>query len=63
MPSLVETHLMAGPLEEAQALAEQALALARAHQEWGHEAYTLRLLDASATRRDPPASEGAESYY
>jgi hypothetical protein len=63
MPSLVETHLLAGPLEEAQALAEQALALARAYQERGHEAYTLGLRGEIATRRDPPESEEVESYY
>jgi Flp pilus assembly protein TadD len=59
----VEAHLLAGRLEEAQALAEPAQARARAYQERGHEAYTLRLRGASATRRDPLESEGAESSY
>jgi len=54
---LGEAQLLAGRLEEAHALAERALALARAHQEWGHQAYALRLLGEIAARRDPPESE------
>jgi tetratricopeptide (TPR) repeat protein len=42
--SLGEAHLLAGRLEEAQVLAEGALALAREHQERSHQAYALRLL-------------------
>src|SRR5215471_8716012 len=49
--------LLAGRLEEAQALGERALALAREHQERGNQAYALRLLGDIAARRDPP--EGA----
>jgi tetratricopeptide (TPR) repeat protein len=61
--SLGEAQVLAGLLEEAQALAEQALAFTRAHQERGHEAYTLRLLGDIATRREPPEHEQAEAYY
>ena len=60
---LGEAHLLAGRLEEAHALAERTLALARAHQERGHEAYALRLLGDSAARRDPPESESAVAHY
>jgi tetratricopeptide (TPR) repeat protein len=61
--SLGEAHLQAGRLEKAHALAEQALALARAHQERGHEAYALRLLGDIAAHRDPLESEPAEAHY
>jgi tetratricopeptide (TPR) repeat protein len=60
---LGEAHLLAGRLEEAHALAEQALALARGHQERGHQAYALRLLGDIAARRDPPESDQAEAHY
>ena len=53
---LGEAQMLAGRLEEAHALAERALALAREHQERGHEAYALRLLGDIAARRDPPES-------
>ena len=55
--------MLAGRLGEAHALAEQALVLAREHQERGHQAYALRLLGEIAARRDPPAVEEAEAYY
>jgi tetratricopeptide (TPR) repeat protein len=55
--------MLAGRLEEAQALAERALALARAHQERGNHAYALRLLGDIAARRDPPEGEPAVAYY
>ena len=45
------------------ALAERALALAREHQERGHQAYALRLLGDIAARREPPESEPAEAHY
>ena len=51
--SLGEAQLLAGRLEEAHALAERALALAREHQERGHQAYALRLLGEIAARREP----------
>jgi tetratricopeptide (TPR) repeat protein len=60
---LGEAHLLAGRLEEAQALAERVLALTRTHQERGNEAYSLRLLGDIAARRDPPESEQAGDYY
>jgi len=60
---LGEAQMRAGSLEEAQALAEQALVLAREHQERGHQAYALRLLSEIAARREPPASYQAEAYY
>ena len=55
--SLGEAQLLAGRLEEAHALAERALALARAHQERGNQAYALRLLGDIAAQREPPESE------
>jgi tetratricopeptide (TPR) repeat protein len=61
--SLGEAQLLAGRLEESQVLAEQALALARAHQEQGREAYALRLLGEIAARCEPPECEAAEGYY
>ena len=51
------------PSEEAQALAERALTLARERQERGNEAYALRLLGEIAARRDPPESGQAEAHY
>jgi tetratricopeptide (TPR) repeat protein len=60
---LGEAHLIAGRLEEAHALAEHALALAREPQERGHQAYALRLLGAIATQREPSERERAEAHY
>jgi tetratricopeptide (TPR) repeat protein len=60
--SLGEAQMLAGHLEEAHTLAERALALARAHQERGHQAYALRLLGEIATRHDPLKAERAEEY-
>ena len=60
---LGDAHLLAGRLEEAHALAERALALAREHQEHGNEAYALHLLGDIAAHRDPPESEPAEAHY
>ena len=61
--SLGEAHLLAGRLEEAHALAERALALAREHQERGNQAYALRLLGDIAAHRDPPDVDQAEAHY
>jgi tetratricopeptide (TPR) repeat protein len=61
--SLSEAHLLAGRLEEAHALAEGALAHARAHQERGHQAYALRLLGEIAARREPPECDQAGDDY
>jgi class 3 adenylate cyclase/tetratricopeptide (TPR) repeat protein len=60
---LGEAHLVAGRLEEAHALAEHTLALAREHQQRGTQAYALRLLGEIAARGDPPESEPAEAHY
>ena len=60
---LGEAHLLAGHLEEAQALAERALALAQARQERGNQTYALRLLGEIAARRDPPEAEQAAAFY
>ena len=60
---LGEAHTLAGRLEEAHALAELALALARKRQQRGHEAYAPRLLGEIAAQREPPEAEPVESYY
>jgi class 3 adenylate cyclase/tetratricopeptide (TPR) repeat protein len=60
---LGEVQLVAGYLEEAQTLAEEALAHALAHQEHGHQAYALRLLGEIAARHEPPERGQAEEYY
>jgi tetratricopeptide (TPR) repeat protein len=60
---LGEAHLRAGRPTEAHALAEGALAHARAHQERGHQAYALHLLGEIAAWHDPPEVEAAEDYY
>jgi tetratricopeptide (TPR) repeat protein len=60
---LAEAHLLAGRLEEAHALAERVLALAREHQELGNQAYALRLLGEIAARRDPAAVDLAVACY
>jgi tetratricopeptide (TPR) repeat protein len=61
--ALGEAQLLAGCLEEAHALAERALALAREHQERGNQAYALRLLDDIAARCESPESDQAGEYY
>jgi tetratricopeptide (TPR) repeat protein len=61
--SLGEAQMLAGRLEEAQDLAEQALTFAREHQERGNQAYALRLLGGIATRRNPPDVDAAAAHY
>jgi class 3 adenylate cyclase/tetratricopeptide (TPR) repeat protein len=61
--SLGEAQMLGGRLEEAHALAERALALAREHQERGNQAYALRLLGEIAARREPLESASAEAHY
>jgi tetratricopeptide (TPR) repeat protein len=61
--SLSGAYLLDGRLEAAQARAERALALARAHQECGHQAYALRLLGDIVARREPPEVEQAAAHY
>ena len=60
---LGEAQLLADRLEEAQALAEGALALTCEHQERGHQAYALRLLGEIAARRELPEHGQAEAHY
>ena len=60
---LGEAHLRAGRLEEAHALAERTLALARERQERGHQAYALHLLGDIAARREPPETTQAAAHY
>jgi class 3 adenylate cyclase/tetratricopeptide (TPR) repeat protein len=60
---LVETHVLAGRLEEAHAHGERTLALARAHRERGNEAYALRLLGEIHSHRDLSEREEAEHLY
>jgi tetratricopeptide (TPR) repeat protein len=60
---LGQGQLLAGRLEEAQTLAERALALACARQERGNQAYALRLLGEIAAQREPLASAQAGDYY
>jgi tetratricopeptide (TPR) repeat protein len=60
---LDEAQLLAGHLEEAQTIAEQALMFAREHQERGNQAYALRLLGDIAARPEPKIVEQAEDYY
>jgi tetratricopeptide (TPR) repeat protein len=61
--SLGEVHLLAGRLEEAHALTERALALAREHQERGHQAYVLHLLGEITAHREPPEEALAAAHY
>jgi tetratricopeptide (TPR) repeat protein len=58
-----EVYLRAGHTADAYTLAVQALALARAHQQRGHQAYALCLLGDIAVRRDPPERQAAEDHY
>jgi class 3 adenylate cyclase/tetratricopeptide (TPR) repeat protein len=60
---LGEAYLLEGRLDDARERAEQAVSLARHHQERGHEAWSLRLLGDIASRRDPSAVEPAEAYH
>jgi tetratricopeptide (TPR) repeat protein len=60
---LSEASLLAGRWEEASAGAARALALARAQQERGHEAWALRLLGDIAARREPPEVELGAHHY
>jgi tetratricopeptide (TPR) repeat protein len=60
---LGKAYLLANRLEEAHALAEHTLALARDRRERGNEAYTLQLLGEIAAWREPPERDQAEAYY
>jgi class 3 adenylate cyclase/tetratricopeptide (TPR) repeat protein len=59
---LGEAQLLAGRLEETQALAERVLTLTRTHKERGNEAYALRLLGDVMGRREPLESAQAEAH-
>jgi tetratricopeptide (TPR) repeat protein len=61
--SLGEAQVQAGHLDQAQALAERALALGRAYQSRDHQAYALRLLGEVAAHRDPPNLDQAAAHY
>jgi tetratricopeptide (TPR) repeat protein len=61
--SLGEAQLLAGRQEEAHALAERTLALARSHEERGHQAYALRLLGEIAVQCEPPERDLSEAHY
>jgi class 3 adenylate cyclase/tetratricopeptide (TPR) repeat protein len=60
---LSEAYRLAGRREEASADAARALALARAQQERGHEAWALHLLGDIAARREPPEGALGEHHY
>jgi len=60
---LAEALLLAGRVDEAGVLAEEALALARKHQERGNEALALRLAGAVAVRRGPREAAAAREHY
>jgi tetratricopeptide (TPR) repeat protein len=61
--SLGEAQLLASRLEKVHALAERALALARAHRVRGREAWALWLLGESAMQGDPPDATQAATLY
>src|SRR5262249_10640609 len=61
--SLGEAQVLAGRLDEAYALAERALALTRAHQQRGTQAYALRLLGKIAAHRAPLDVDRAVAHY
>jgi class 3 adenylate cyclase/tetratricopeptide (TPR) repeat protein len=61
--ALGEAHLLANHREEAQALAERALALTCEHQERSHQAYALRLLGDIAVHHAPLDGNAAAAYY
>jgi tetratricopeptide (TPR) repeat protein len=61
--ALGEAQMLAGHLEEAHALAEQALGLTRERQQRGLQAYALRLLADIAAQREPLEHQQAEAHY
>ena len=60
---LADAELQAGHLDEAAALADRALSLARAHGERGSEAYALHVLGEIFARRVPIQRVQAEDHY
>jgi tetratricopeptide (TPR) repeat protein len=63
MTRLAEAYLWDGRPADAWNLAQQALGLARALSERGHEAWTLLLLAQMAGQRDTPETESTERLY
>ena len=60
---LADAELRAGHLDEAEALADRALSLARAHGERGNEAYALHVLGEIVAQRVPIQRMPAEDHY
>ena len=60
---LGEAHLREGRLDTARDLAQEANSLAVRSQERGHEAWSLHLLGAIASRGDSVHRDEAEAYY
>ena len=60
---LGEAQLLTGHLDEAHALAEQALTLARAYHQRGQQAMPCASSARSRRRREPPEVEQAEAHY
>ena len=60
---LGEGYVLAGRLEEAMQLGQQALQMTRTQKQQGYQAYALRLLGDVASHRTPPAVEAAERQY
>jgi class 3 adenylate cyclase/tetratricopeptide (TPR) repeat protein len=60
---LGEAYVLADRSEEALGLARRARALARQRGQRGYEAWSLHLLGAIASHRDPPDAEAAEGHY
>ena len=63
LASLGDTYVMAGRFDDAAAQATQALAIARAGKEPGHEAYALRLLGEIVRHQPAPNVETARRHY
>jgi tetratricopeptide (TPR) repeat protein len=63
MTHLGEAYVLAGRLEDAHQLADQALRLACDLKQQGHAAYALRLLGEIAAHGDPPEAAQAASHY
>jgi tetratricopeptide (TPR) repeat protein len=60
---LGEAHLLAGRMEEAAKVAEQALSRCRDCGEKGNMAWAMRLFGEIEAHRDPPEAEKADECY